>query len=540
MNESKIEERLQEMRAYYGTNATKEYRFRINSLKSLYSAITKHETRLMEALAKDLHKSHFESFATEISIVLQEIRFQIRHLKAWSKTRRIPTPLVFFPSRSHLYREPYGVVLIISPWNYPFHLLFNPLVGALAAGNCAMLKTSPLAPATAEVMEKIISCFPGEYISIWHGHREMNQALLKARFDYIFYTGSPAVGKVVMEAASKHLTPVSLELGGKSPCIVDCDANIRFAARRIAWGKTINAGQTCIAPDYLLVHRCVKEEFISEYKQAVISMFGTKPQASPDYPRIVSPLALKRLSGYLKEGEIVLGGTVDPDDLYLEPTIIEQAKPEAAVWHEEIFGPILPLREFDQTEEVIQFINSREKPLALYYFTRNRENIRKILNSTSSGGVCINDTLLHVANHRLPFGGVGHSGMGHYHGKYSFETFSRCKAIVCSGSAIDIPLKYPPYRGKLKLFQNFFNSGLPYRVNLWVQIQCSRNRNNRRNYSIRLISYGKYGFCRLLKNIFLKYALMNGYLRGHSYQKGIGKNNRELSSSRDCVNLCRW
>lgn len=453
MIESKIEKRLQEMRAFYSTNATKEYRYRINSLKTLYLAIVKHETRLMEALAKDLHKSHFESFATEISIVLQEIRFQIRHLKSWSKTKRIPTPLVFFPSRSQLYREPYGVVLIIAPWNYPFHLLFNPLVGALATGNCVMLKTSPLAPATAEVMEKIVSCFPREYISIWHGHREVNQALLKARFDYIFYTGSPAVGKIVMEAASKHLTPLSLELGGKSPCIVDRDANIRFAARRIAWGKTINAGQTCIAPDYLLVDHSVKEEFLSEYKQAILSMFGSKPQASPDYPRIVSASALKRLSAYLKEGKIVLGGAVDPEDLYLEPTIIEQANPEAGVWQEEIFGPVLPLREFEQIEEVIQFINSREKPLALYYFSRNKKNIRLLLYSTSSGGVCINDTLLHVANHKLPFGGVGNSGMGQYHGKYSFDTFSRYKAVVSSSSCIDIKLKYPPYKTKLKLFK---------------------------------------------------------------------------------------
>ncbi|HOQ57584.1 MAG TPA: aldehyde dehydrogenase family protein, partial [Bacteroidales bacterium] len=308
MIESKIEEGLKEMRAFYRTNTTKDYRYRIHSLKTLSSSIAKHENELMETLATDLHKSHFESFATEISIVQQEIRFQIRHLRKWSRTRRLATPMVFFPSRSYLYKEPYGVVLIIAPWNYPFHLLFNPLVGALAAGNCVMLKTSPLAPATAGVMEKIVSCFPGDYISIWHGHREVNQALLKARFDYIFYTGSPAVGKVVMEAASKHLTPVTLELGGKSPCIVDKDANIRFAARRIAWGKTINAGQTCIAPDYLLVHHSVKEEFLLEYKQAIFSMFGSDPQASPDYPRIVSSSALARLSGYLKEGKIVLGG----------------------------------------------------------------------------------------------------------------------------------------------------------------------------------------------------------------------------------------
>jgi len=456
MIDSKIEERLQEMRAFYRTNTTKDYRYRIHSLKTLSSSIAKHENELMEALAADLHKSHFESFATEISIVQQEIRFQIRHLRKWSRTRRLATPMVFFPSRSYLYKEPYGVVLIIAPWNYPFHLLFNPLVGALAAGNCAVLKTSPLAPATAGVMEKIVSCFPVDYINIWHGHREVNQALLKARFDYIFYTGSPAVGKVVMEAASKHLTPVTLELGGKSPCIVDKDANIRFAARRIAWGKTINAGQTCIAPDYLLVHHSVKEEFLLEYKQAIFSMFGSDPQASPDYPRIVSSSALARLSGYLKEGKIVLGGAIDPEDLYLEPTVLEQAKPEAGVWQGEIFGPVLPLKEFDQIEEVLQFIYKREKPLALYYFSRNKENIRLIVISTSSGGVCINDTLLHVANHRLPFGGVGHSGMGQYHGKYSFETFSRNKAIVCSSSNIDIPLKYPPYRAKLKLLRKLF------------------------------------------------------------------------------------
>lgn len=448
-----IENKLQDIRTFYQTNTTKDCRFRIAALQTLYKSIVQHENELMAALSQDLHKSPFESFATEISIVLKEIRFQIRHLKSWSKRKRKPTPFVFWPSKSYLYTEPYGVVLIIAPWNYPFNLLFNPLVGALAAGNCTVLKTSPQSPATAAVMAKIVTCFSPTYVSIWQGHRDVNQALLQARFDYIFYTGSPQVGKIVMQAASKHLTPVSLELGGKSPCIVDSDANIVLAARRIAWGKTINAGQTCIAPDYLLVHQSLKTAFISEYQKAIIQLFGSNPQASPDYPRIASDAAFKRLSGYLAQGDIVLGGKSDPKDLYIEPTLIDNAPRKAAVWQEEIFGPILPILTFNRIEEAIQFINSREKPLALYYFTQNKRAIRHVLKSVSSGGVCINDTLLHAANHRLPFGGVGNSGMGQYHGKYSFDTFSRSKAVVCSSSRIDIKLKYPPYKNKLKLFR---------------------------------------------------------------------------------------
>lgn len=453
-----MQNRLQQMRQYFNSQRTKDVSFRIQSLQTLYKQIKLHEQDIIQALHEDLHKSPFEAFSTEIGLVLKEIKHHIKHVKQWQRPEKKLTPFLFFPSKSNIFKEPYGLALIIAPWNYPFQLLFSPLVGAISAGNCVVLKTSPSAPATAKVMDSIISaCFSPDYVSIFHGNREMNQLLLSQRFDYIFYTGSPAVGKVVMKAAAEHLTPITLELGGKSPCIVDKNADIRTAARRIMWGKTINAGQTCIAPDYLFVHKSIKNTFITALQEAVHMMFGDNPQAAPDYPRIVSPTAMQRLIGYIDKGNIVFGGRYDLADKYIEPTVVDNLTADAGLLSEEIFGPIFPLMTFDDIQEVITYINEREKPLALYFFSKDKQAVHKILGQTSSGSVCINDTIIYVANHRLPFGGVGNSGMGAYHGKYSFDTFTHKKATVVSSFSVDFPIKYPPYKGKLDKFKRFLS-----------------------------------------------------------------------------------
>ncbi len=458
METREMQNRLQQMRQYFNSQRTKDVSFRIQSLQTLYKQIKLHEQDIIQALHEDLHKSPFEAFSTEIGLVLKEIKHHIKHVKQWQRPEKKLTPFLFFPSKSNIFKEPYGLALIIAPWNYPFQLLFSPLVGAISAGNCVVLKTSPSAPATAKVMDSIISaCYSPDYVSIFHGNREMNQLLLSQRFDYIFYTGSPAVGKVVMKAAAEHLTPITLELGGKSPCIVDKNADIRTAARRIMWGKTINAGQTCIAPDYLFVHKSIKNTFITALQEAVHMMFGDNPQAAPDYPRIVSPTAMQRLIGYIDKGNIVFGGRYDLADKYIEPTVVDNLTADAGLLSEEIFGPIFPLMTFDDIQEVITYINEREKPLALYFFSKDKQAVHKILGQTSSGSVCINDTIIHVANHRLPFGGVGNSGMGAYHGKYSFDTFTHKKATVVSSFSVDFPIKYPPYKGKLDKFKRFLS-----------------------------------------------------------------------------------
>ncbi|MEG1556457.1 MAG: aldehyde dehydrogenase [Bacteroidales bacterium] len=452
-----IPSHLEKMRNFFKSNETKDVHYRIKVLKRLLVSIEKYEVDIIDALAEDLSKSNFESYGTEIAIVVNEIKYQLKHLARWSKPERKGTPIAFFPSKSLILKEPYGIVLVIAPWNYPFQLLINPLVAAVAAGNCVFLKTSPNAPAIAKIMDTIISeTFPIEHVSIIHGNREVNQALLTERFDYIFFTGSTFLGKIVMEAAAKYLTPVTLELGGKSPCIIDHDADIKIAARRIVWGKTINCGQTCIAPDYLLVHNQVKEDFIYEMKQAIKEMYGNNTQESPDYSRIISAVAMKRLVNYLKSGTIVLGGKFDMDDNYIEPTVIENIEEDAPILHEEIFGPIFPLIEFGHLDEVIQYVKTREKPLALYYFSKDKVKIKKILHETSSGGSCVNDVLIHIANHKIPFGGVGNSGMGQYHGKYGFDTFTHLKSVVISSFKIDIKIKYPPYERKLEKYRKLF------------------------------------------------------------------------------------
>lgn len=383
---------------------------------------------------------------TEISIVKGEIRNHIRHLGKWAKERMHCTPLKLFPSMSYTRPEPLGSALIIAPWNYPVQLLLNPLVGAISAGCTAVLKPSPYVPHVSQVLcELIESVFEPKYISVFQGNRDVNTALLEQRFDMIFFTGSPDLGKLVMGAAAKNLTPVVLELGGKSPCIVDKDADITLAARRIAWGKTLNAGQTCIAPDYLMLHSQIKQQFIDQFAKELKKLHGEDCQKSGHYVRMVSDKAFNRVSSYLSNGDVVFGGRTDAADRYIEPTILDNVPVDAPVMQEEIFGPILPIVEFQTIEEVREFVTRREKPLALYFFG-SRKNADYVIKYTSAGGTCINDTIMHIANENIPFGGVGNSGMGHYHSKLSFDAFSHMRSIVRTTTWLDLPFRYMPYR----------------------------------------------------------------------------------------------
>ena len=444
--ESMIDIRLANIKSFFSTNQTKSISFRLQQLRNLKEAILKFQPKLEQALWEDLHKSPEEAYLTEISIVLGEIDNHIRHLKKWSRPKKVLTPIHLLPSSSRIIYEPLGIALIIAPWNYPFQLLFNPLVGAISAGCCAVLKPSPDSSKTATVMEEIItSTFLADYITLIQGRREVNTLLLQKQYDVIFFTGSPALGKIVMKAASEHLTPVVLELGGKSPCIVDHDANIQVAAKRIAWGKMINAGQTCIAPDYLLVHENVKDDLLNLIGKNIREMYGEDIKKSRFYPRIVSDMAMQRLLKLLEKGTIYIGGDYDINEKYISPTIIDNITPSDPVMQEEIFGPILLIMTFNNINEVIKYINDNEKPLAFYYFGTN-SNGKDILLKTTSGGGCINDTLMHIANHHLPFGGVGNSGMGKYHGLGSFLAFSNSRAIVSTPTWIDLPLKYVPFK----------------------------------------------------------------------------------------------
>jgi aldehyde dehydrogenase (NAD+) len=438
---------LSRQRIFFNQGYTKSLKFRREQLLNFKVAVKKYEKRIADALRTDLNKSYEEAYLTEISIVTQEIDHHLNHLRRWMKPRRVPTPVALLPSSSRIYFEPLGVALIMAPWNYPFQLLMNPLVGAISSGCCAMLKPSPYTPTIAKVMEElIIETFDPGYVTIFRGGRKVNELLLKQRFDFIFYTGSPMVGKVVMRAAAEHLTPVVLELGGKSPCIVDADANLEIAARRIAWGKTINAGQTCIAPDYLLVQQSIKDELIKKIGACIDEMYGPDISQSKWFPRIVNDQALERLQKLMKHGKVVYGGQVDPGKRYIEPTLIDEVKPDYPIMQEEIFGPILPVLTFDKIDQAISYVNSQEKSLALYFFG-NSKIAREILATTSSGGGCINDTLLHIANRNLPFGGVGSSGMGKYHSRTSFLAFSNQRSIVSSPVWIDLPFKYVPFKG---------------------------------------------------------------------------------------------
>ena len=451
-----IQRVLEKQRNYFNTGATRDLDFRIEKLCSLKNAIKENEKQILEALWLDLHKSEFEAYATEIGIILDEINFVAKHLKSWSKTKKVRTPLTHFLSSSYIYSEPYGVSLIISPWNYPFQLLMAPLIGSIAAGNCAMLKPSENSPKTTEVIIKIIEeAFSEEFVSVVepYGGKESAEALLKEEFDYIFFTGSVPVGKIVMEAASKHLTPVTLELGGKSPCIVDKDADIKLSAKRIAWGKFLNAGQTCVAPDYILVHESVKKQLLTEITGYIKEFFGEHPVNSNDFPRIINERQFDRLVGLLDKGNIVIGGEHSKSEKYIAPTIIDNITWSDPVMLDEIFGPILPIMEFEDLEQVIKMVNSKPKPLALYFFSNNKKHQKRIIDMISYGGGCINDTIMHVASPYLPFGGVGASGMSAYHGKGSYDVFSHKKSVSKKSNIIDVKIRYAPYNDKIKLLK---------------------------------------------------------------------------------------
>jgi aldehyde dehydrogenase (NAD+) len=433
-------------KAFFAKHKTKDLDFRIRQLKKLKSVIEKYKSEIEHALWIDLRKSPEEVYLTEISIVLSEIKEHISNLKQWAQPKKVQTPIHLLPSSSKIVSEPLGLSLIISPWNYPFQLIMNPLVGAISSGCCSILKSSPDAPSIAKLMEKMIhETFAPEYITLVQGGRETNTSLLQKRFDIIFFTGSSRVGKVVMKAAAEYLTPVVLELGGKSPCIVDKDADLNCAARRIIWGKLINAGQTCIAPDYVFAHVSIKEKLMEKMVFQIRDMLGSDCKTSRFYPRIVNEKAMIRLESLMNEGKIYFGGEIDKTERYISPTIIDEVKPDFKIMQEEIFGPILPIMTFEKIEETLEYINSQEKPLAFYYFGK-RKNTDFVIENSTSGGACINDTIMSIANHNLPFGGVGNSGMGRYHGKQSFLAFSNSRSIVVSPTWIDLPFKYAPYK----------------------------------------------------------------------------------------------
>ncbi|BFM40206.1 aldehyde dehydrogenase [Synechocystis sp. LKSZ1] len=441
---------LHQQRQYFNTGATRPLAFRLEQLKKLKTLIQEYEPQILQALQQDLYKPNFEGYLTEILAATKEIDYAIKHLPQWIKPRSVPISLETFPGQACIYPDPLGVVLIISPWNYPFGLALSPLVGAIAAGNCAVIKPSELSPATSAVITDLLNRhFPPELIQVMEGDASVSQALLQERFDHIFFTGGTRIGKIVMEAAAKHLTPVTLELGGKTPCIVDREIDLTETAKRIAWGKFLNAGQTCVAPDYLLVQETIQQPLLQTLQQAIEDFYGTNPAESPDYGRIINQRQFDRLVGLLDSGDIDYGGACDPVSRYLAPTLMTNVSTDAPVMAEEIFGPILPILTYQSLETAIAFVNERPKPLALYLFSKDSQKQAQVLAGTSSGGVCINDTIMHLGVTDLPFGGVGPSGMGQYHGKASFDTFSHFKSVLKRPFWLESGLRYPPYGKKL-------------------------------------------------------------------------------------------
>jgi aldehyde dehydrogenase (NAD+) len=448
-------ELLKVQRNFFQSGKTKEVSFRIEALTSLGNMLRSHEADLMTSLKKDLNKSEFDTYITEIGILLEEIRFTLKHLQEWTKPRKVKTAFTQIGSKAFIYSEPYGVALIISPWNYPLQLAIAPLIGAIAAGNCAILKPSELTPETSKLIGELINkTFPSEYITVVQGDADTTQSLLKEKFDYIFFTGSVAVGKVIMEAAAKHLTPVTLELGGKSPCIVHHDANLKLAAKRIAWGKFINAGQTCVAPDYLYVHKDIKVEFIKTLKESINELYEEIVN-NGEFTRIVSAHHFNRVTGLIMSGEILHGGNYSLETLTIEPTVLGGVTWDDPVMQEEIFGPVLPVLEYDDERSMIHKINDHPKPLALYIFSESNEFQGSILHSISFGGGCINDTVMHLSSPYLPFGGVGDSGIGAYHGRGSFDVFSHQKSILKQTTSFDLPFRYPNRKDALKQIKRF-------------------------------------------------------------------------------------
>lgn len=436
-----------EQEMFLRSGITLDVNFRIRQLKRLKEAIKAHDVLIYDALKKDLNKPVFESYVTELGSVYSEIDYMIKHVKDWAKPKRVPTSLAHFYSKSHIYQEPYGRVLIIAPWNFPIQLSFVPLVGAMAAGNCVVLKPSELAPYTARVIQQIIeSVFAREYVAVEQGDGKVSQQLLKEGVDYCFFTGSTQVGKAIMETASQTLTPVTLELGGKSPVIVAKDTNIKHAAQRIVWGKFTNAGQTCIAPDYLLVDEVIRDDLISAIIEVIEEYYTKKPLENSDYSKMINKRHFKRVKKLMKNQSVIYGGGSNKEMLTIEPTLVLEPELDTELMQEEIFGPILPILTYREVSQAVEFIRSKDKPLALYLFTQDKALKEYIIKNLSFGGAAINDTLIHQSNYNLPFGGVGASGMGQYHGKYSLETFSHPKSVIEKTDLFDIKLRYPPYK----------------------------------------------------------------------------------------------
>ena len=451
-----VESMIASQRTFYFTGETRSAAFRKDMLLKLKAAIIANEAAIMEALHKDLRKSSFESYVTEIGFVLSSISHMIKHLEQWMEPEIVKTPVHLQPAKSFIVREPYGSVLIIGPFNYPFQLTLEPLVGAIAGGNCAIVKPSETSVHTTQIVKKILSeTFSPDYIRVVEGEREETSALIHASFDYIFFTGSVAVGKVVMKAAAERLTPITLELGGKSPALVDQTANLQKAAERIIWGKLVNTGQTCVAPDYVLVHHTVKDQLVEEMTRAIRQFYGAEAVQSPDYGRIISRPHFERLVEIMEKehDQIVFGGMMDKENLFIEPTLLDSITWDSASMEEEIFGPILPILTYDNLGEAMHRIRQLPKPLAAYMFTENEQAADYFTDNLSFGGGCINDTIAHVGNVNLPFGGVGPSGIGAYHGKFSFEAFTHAKSMMKKSTTIPMKLAFPPYGNKLKLIK---------------------------------------------------------------------------------------
>lgn len=449
----------QNVRDFFQTQSTKDIKFRKKYLKALKKSIKKHESDILDALKSDLGKNKVEAYATEVGFVMKELSYIIKELKNWAKTKSVTTPMMQFPAKSFIKYEPYGTVLIIGPFNYPFQLVMSPLIGALAAGNCAVVKPSEMTPQTSMVVQEILEeVFPPDYVKVVQGEKEVTSQLLDERFDYIFFTGSTKVGQIVYEKASKHLTPVTLELGGKSPVIIDDTANLKVAAERIAFGKFMNAGQTCVAPDYILIDNEIKMKFVEALQATIQEFYGAQIEQSEDFGRIVNDNHFNRLVNIIEDSrqQVIYGGESNADELFVAPTIIPDPELSDSVMQQEIFGPILPIIGYDTFNEVYDIVEQYEKPLALYLFTEDSDQITAVFNRLSFGGGCVNDTILHLANPNLPFGGVGHSGIGSYHGKYSFELFSHEKSYITKSTKLESGLLFPPYKGKFKYVKQLF------------------------------------------------------------------------------------
>lgn len=441
-----LEEIVKAQRTFFGTGATFPVAFRKDAIKKLYDGMISYEKEILEALRKDLNKSDFEGYMTEVGMVREECRYAIRHIRSWIRPTRVRSPLAQFPAASYILKEPYGAVLIMSPWNYPFMLTLAPVIGAIAAGNCVVIKPSAYSPATSQVIADLIGrIFPPEYVTVVQGGRKENSALLDIQFDYILFTGSTSVGRLVMEKAARFLTPISLELGGKSPAIIDETADIPLTATRLAWGKFLNAGQTCVAPDYVLIHESRKEQFISALSSAIQKSFPTGAMNDPDYVHIINDKQFDRLAALMKDGKTRFGGESSSETRCIAPTVLDDITFDSPVMQEEIFGPILPILTYSNLDEEIKRLQGKPKPLALYVFTSDKANRKKILRDLSFGGGCVNDAIIHLATSEMGFGGVGDSGMGSYHGKRSFDTFTHEKSIVDKKTWLDLPMRYRPY-----------------------------------------------------------------------------------------------